>query len=119
MKRTFKSINPGDMVIKRDRLWRVDAVRLGAVGQEDIVEIKALDRTPGYDTSGPVEAMSVPLDLIDHDCIYRPVDHAAAAKPDLRSVSEVHFSGNRETLLGTIPAGETLDLERPVRLRPI
>lgn len=87
MKR-FKSIDCGDLVFCSGRVWRVVGCYHGALGQENIIGLTALDKTPGDIGHGPrVEELLVPLDLIPHESIFRSVDHEEAAKPKLSAVS--------------------------------
>jgi len=85
--REFVSVQPGDIVAKAGRIWRVTGVHLGCVGQENIVTMEATDRKPGYvGSKGPADELRVPLDMLDRDTIYRKVDHDAA-KTGPRAVS--------------------------------
>lgn len=83
MKR-FKSIDCGDLISTGGRVWKVVGCYHGALGQESIIGLTALDKSPGDIGHGPrVEELLVPLDLISHDSIFRAVNHEEAAKPKL------------------------------------
>lgn len=86
--RKFKSITPGDLVNVGNRFWKVVGCYYGAVGQEDVIGIESLDRSYGDIGYGPrIKELLVPLELIPHEAIFRPVDHDEAAKPKLQAVS--------------------------------
>lgn len=74
----FKSIETGDLIWRGRRLWAVVGVYVGAGEIEEAVALKALDRNHGN-----LSESRVPIDLIDHEDIYRKVDHAAVARPKL------------------------------------
>jgi len=83
----FISIQPGDIIAKAGRVWRVTGVHLGCVGQENIVTMEATDRKPGYVSArGPADELRVPLDMLDRDTVFRKVDHDAA-RTGLRAVA--------------------------------
>lgn len=86
---TFKSIQPGDLVVVGRRSWRVTGVYLGCSEQENAVGLAttgdiAMPCVPG---AGLPSEMIVPLDLIDARSIFRVVDHEAARRgPSLKAV---------------------------------
>lgn len=76
----FKSIQVHDRVLKGDRMWIVTGVHMGAVDQENLVTLRPLDRKVGTAYGRTIEECTVPEDLIDHDCIFRMVDHQKPAQ---------------------------------------
>jgi hypothetical protein len=86
----FKSIDVGDLIVMERRIWRVTDCHYGALGHEDMISIKCLDKKPGS-AEGDVKDMLVPLDLIPHKSIYRAVDHDLweAGPPIARNTSPV------------------------------
>lgn len=67
----FKSIEPRDIVSVANRFWRVTGVYIGALGQENVVGLVAVD---GQRQNGE---LIVPLDLIPAESVFREVDHEA------------------------------------------
>lgn len=67
----FISIQPHDIVNVSDRFWKVTGVYLGALQQENVVGLVAVD---GQRQNGE---LIVPLDLIPGTSIFRGVDHEA------------------------------------------
>ena len=53
--RALTQLKPGDVIEWRDegfghnRRWRVHGIHLGAEGQESLICLEALDKTPGWD----------------------------------------------------------------------
>lgn len=69
----------GDIVIKLDkkfnhhRVWVIEAIRLGCLGQEGLIELRSLSETPGYGASGPMATSFVPESILRDLPIYTPV----------------------------------------------
>lgn len=57
-------MKPGDLVVEEARIWRVTGVYLGAVGQEDVVGLEPLDKTPPHVGEETVAEMIVPTALV-------------------------------------------------------
>lgn len=76
----FKSIRVDDRIIKGDRMWVVTGVHMGAIGQENLITLRSIDMLPGCAYGQTADETVVPEDLIDHEHIYRQVDHDADNK---------------------------------------
>jgi hypothetical protein len=71
----FKSIHVGDLIITAGRSWKVVGCYYGALGHENIIGLKSLDKKPGTVGEQDCEELLVPIDLIPPDSIFRAVDH--------------------------------------------
>lgn len=69
----FVDVRVHDFIIRNNRRWLVTGVFLGALGQEDIVTMKQLDRSNGNVCKLQIQELIVPLDLIDPKDVYRRV----------------------------------------------
>lgn len=64
-------MQPGDLIWKDDpvsgrhRFWQIDAVLLGATGQESVVKIRALDRSEAGNVAQSMKWMFVPVALVE------------------------------------------------------
>jgi hypothetical protein len=61
------------------RVWQVSAVKLGAVHQEDVIEIESLERSE----NGPLR---VPLHLLELAIFHNGVDYIEAFPPTGQAV---------------------------------
>jgi hypothetical protein len=76
-------MTPGDIVLWRDkkfgvnRAWEVQACNYGALGQEGLIELKAMFETPGRDVHGTLrETVVVPECLLrDLECFSKQAAH--------------------------------------------
>lgn len=69
----FKSIQVHDLISVGPRLWEVVGVYFGALHYEAAVELVCMDGT--LHAGSP---LTVPLDLIPANAVYRRVDHEKA-----------------------------------------
>lgn len=55
----------GDLVVVGERIWRIEGVYLGCLGQESLVELRNLSEKPGVPgMTGGRETSFVPLPLV-------------------------------------------------------
>lgn len=57
-------MNPGDLIVKNNKVWQITGIFHGGIGQESIVSIKSVTHQKPTAHGEDIEEMFVPIDLV-------------------------------------------------------